>query len=135
MRRLIDDGLTCSFIDPALYRPSRLWIDFNERTDFLPDEGPWWCKLFVLMRGLGPSIKDFFHSRFAPRKTFTDADLVIFGLVISSELPMDSMLEMDFLEPSAANRLAAHALGARFPKPFAASGSGGRGQSGADSGD
>ena len=66
LRRLRDDGLTCSFIDSTLYRPSKLWIDFNERRDFLPNEGPCWCKLFVLTRGLGPRIKDFFHSRFAP---------------------------------------------------------------------
>jgi hypothetical protein len=71
---------------------------------------------------------DFVHSRFAPTQSLADVDLVILGLVMSSELPMDSML--DLLEPSSAI-LAVHGLG----KPLAASGSGGSGHGGADRGD
>jgi hypothetical protein len=71
---------------------------------------------------------DFVHSRFAPTQSLADVDLVILGLVMSSELPMDSML--DLLEPSSAI-LAVHGLG----PPFAAAGSGGSGHGGADRGD
>jgi hypothetical protein len=98
-------------------------MDLKEMSDFLPECA--WCRLFVFTRGLGPRMSDFFHSRFAPEHSLADVDLAILGLVASSELPMDSVLETDFLEQSSAT-LGCHG--------FAAAGSGGGGQSGADSG-